>query len=248
MKLLRSAHFAPKKLTVLDREESNLLSSFFAGYQKPGIFVDVGANRPSNAISKPLLENGWHGITVEPIPENAKALLDAGWKIVEQVAVTSPELRINDSAMLHYAGPGGEHSSLSVEGIDPRSLGNHRTITVPLRTLNELLEKHRISDINLLSIDTEGTGLDVLKGIDFESHQVELLLIEDWLRDTKIHRYLSGKGYKLILRSGFNNWYVPTGTKISLPFFGRVKLWKKTNLSVHNNRFKNWVLRKRLKR
>lgn len=244
---LRNPKFQPTKLVLHHTLETALLSEFFDGYRLPGIFVDIGANRPHNAVSKPLKDNGRSGVVVEPIPDNAQQLLRAGWPNVEEIALTSPEAAKSRFVGFHLAGDGGEHSSLSLHGINPLSR-QQKTIKVKLGTLEELLLKHGITDINLLSIDTEGTELDILRGINFHAHRIDLILCEDWQRNVKLHRYLVSNGFKLIMRTGFNSWYVPRDIEISIPLLGRLNLWKKLYLSSHLKRFHHWRSLRRAKK
>lgn len=233
-------NFRISKAVVHHTAEDELIKNFFnLGNSVPGFFVDIGGNLPFNAVSKPFLESGWNGILIEPIPKNAEAFKSAGWPIVEQVAVTSPNYAQRKTATFYLGGGiDGPHSSLDLDEMDPRSR-NYEEITVELRTLQELLEQHNVQHISLLSIDTEGTELDVLRGIDFSRTTIELILIEDWQRDSKIHRYLRKNGFRIILRSGFNSWYVPLSSKLTPPISGYLKLLKKIYLSSHIKRLRH---------
>ena len=62
--------------------------------------------------------------------------------------------------------------------------------------------------IDFISIDTEGTELDVIKGIDFDSFNVMLLVIENNYDDTKISEYLNQLGYIRDQRYKINDFYV----------------------------------------
>jgi FkbM family methyltransferase len=219
--------------------EDQCLREFFFGFKTPGVFVDIGGNRPQNAVSRQLLESGWTGVIVEPIPWNAQELRSGGWPVVEELALTCPERAKQGTCEFHLAGGGGEHSSLLLDGIHPDSRHN-KTITVKLGVLEELLGKHKISNINLLSIDTEGTELDILRGLNFSAHRIDLILCEDWQRTAKLHRYLAGNGYKIILRTGFNSWYVPKSSLVRLSLLGRINLWRKIFVSSHIKRFHHW--------
>jgi hypothetical protein len=76
-------------------------------------------------------------------------------------------------------------------------------------TLDSLLNKVNPARVDFLSIDTEGTELDVLLGFDLARHRPRLILIEDKLYHLTKHRYLTQQGYKLVKRTMLNNWYVP---------------------------------------
>lgn len=238
--IVLNPNFRISKAVVHHTAEDELIRNFFdLSNSTKGVFVDIGGNLPCNAVSKPFLEKGWDGILVEPIPKNAEAFKSAGWPIVEQVAVTSPEVAQNKTATFYLGGGiDGPHSSLDLDEMDPRSR-NHQEITVNLKTLQELLDQYNIRHVSLLSIDTEGTELDVLQGIDFSRITVDLILVEDWQRDSKIHTYLRKNGFKIILRSGFNSWYVPKSSNLTPPIFGHLKLLKKIYISSHIKRLRH---------
>jgi hypothetical protein len=52
------------------------------------------------------------------------------------------------------------------------------TIRVPARTLNSVLDAHRIQQIDLLSLDVEGYEGSVLRGLDFNKHAPRYILVE----------------------------------------------------------------------
>ncbi len=225
--------FSITKTVLHHLEEERLLVSFFEPLDHNGIFVDIGGNLPENAVSKPFLKAGWTGLLFEPIPKNAEQFKTAQWPNVINKAVTSPSKAANETATFFLAGGDtGPHSSLEASGIDPNSLSDH-TMTVSLTTLQAELDHYAISHIDLLSIDTEGTEYDVLSGIDFSKVTIRLILTEDWQRDSKVHRLLTKNGFKIIMRTGFNSWYVPSKMPVNVPLFGRINLLKKIYISSH---------------
>ncbi|MBI4245098.1 MAG: FkbM family methyltransferase, partial [Planctomycetes bacterium] len=70
--------------------------------------------------------------------------------------------------------------------------------------------------IDFLSIDVEGTELDVLRGLNLGKYRPRLILLEDRLVYLNKHRWLKSKGYKLVKRTGFNNWYIPKNEHFGL--------------------------------
>lgn len=224
------------------QEEMELQRFYGSRLKEGGFFVDVGANRPENAVSAEFMKFGWDGVVVEPIPKNAQALREAGWKNVFQCALTSSEKKADGFGDLVLAGhdQSFQHSSLNKDLIDPTSFNDDsRRIKVSLMTLTEILSEASAPEcIQLLSIDTEGTGLDVLNGLRFDKYRISLILIEDWQRDSSIHRFLVKKGYKFIQRTGFNSWYVPQDAVVELGVLQRLKLLKKVYIS-------SWIKRVR---
>lgn len=78
-----------------------------------------------------------------------------------------------------------------------------------LKTLDTILgEANLFNYIDYVSIDTEGTELDVLKGFDLVKWKPKVLLIENNYEDMEIEEYLKLFGYKKTLRHHVNDFYL----------------------------------------
>lgn len=92
-------------------------------------------------------------------------------------------------------------------------------------TLNSVLEKYKApKEIDYLSIDVEGSEMNVLKGLTFENYDIKLITIEHNAyvhgveNKNKIFNFLSEKGFKRIKEIGENgesnkvigleDWYI----------------------------------------
>ena len=80
-------------------------------------------------------------------------------------------------------------------------------------SLNDMLEKHSAPrDIDYLSIDTEGSELEILSSLDFNKYQFKAITCEHNHTASRalIHDLLSGAGYvrKFTELSDFDDWYV----------------------------------------
>ena len=98
-------YFAPA--TFKEYREKEMLAEFFSD-RAHGVYVDVGGNRPSNAVSLQFHERGWRGVVVEPIPENAQMFRNANIPVWEGAATDSATAACGE-ATLHLAGGGGWH-------------------------------------------------------------------------------------------------------------------------------------------
>lgn len=186
-------------------EEERLVRAFFAG-TSGGFFVEVGANHPTEGSQTFHLEQaGWTGVLIEPQPDLAAFLVTARKAQVFAVACTSPD-RAGEAATLHVD---GARSALDRERMAPGAQPGY-AILVPTRTLDDILsEAQAPAPIDLLSIDVEGHEVEVLQGFDFTRWQPRLILVEDHVATLHTHRYLRGRGYRLVRRAGNNGWYVP---------------------------------------
>ncbi len=207
------------------KQEDELVWEYF-GRKDSGFFVDVGANDPKTYSQTWLLESkGWKGLLVEPLGRLADKLRAARpASRVFQVACGGPGHA--ETAEFHEAEADG-HSSLAPNLVDP-GIRYVRMETVPVLTMDELLAEAGSPEIDFISIDVEGTQFDVLRGFTLQKHRPKLLFVEDHLTDWKTHFLIRSQGYRLVKRTGNNNWYVPEGTPGPATTFGeRLKLWRK---------------------
>ena len=75
--------------------------------------------------------------------------------------------------------------------------------------MNTLFEELKFpTEIDFISIDTENTELDVLKGLDLNKYNVKLLLIENNFDEPFCADYLKQYGYTRIKRIAVNDFFV----------------------------------------
>jgi len=104
---------------------------------------------------------------------------------------------------------------------------------VECTTISDILEEACIIQLDYLSLDIEGHELEVFRGLDFDRWRPRLILVEDHLYNLKLHRFLKSNRYRLVYRTGSNNWYVPRGTPFPrLTLRVRLELFRKLYLSL----------------
>jgi FkbM family methyltransferase len=168
-----------------------------------GIYIESGANDGVTQSNTYYLEKnkGWSGILIEP-------------------SVSSFELckenRSENNIFLNCALVSNDYDSDYIEGDFDGNLmssvnGNRRNnIGIKIKTkakkLSDILNENNLKKIDFFSLDVEGYEYEVLKGIDFNSHEFKFLLIEIYKWDyKKIVDLLNTNGYELIENlSGFN--------------------------------------------
>ena len=72
---------------------------------------------------------------------------------------------------------------------------------LPCMTLNSLCEKHNITQVDFLKIDTEGYDCHIINSIDFKKLHISFILFEMW----EHHEELC---YKLAIEKLTNNSYL----------------------------------------
>lgn len=208
-----------------------------------GFFVEVGANEPQAGSQTWLLEShGWRGVLVEPLPHLAERLRAERPKSLVVQAACGPA-KHPATVEFHEAHTSG-HSGVQRNVIEAKDqyVAVHR---VPMLSLNEILVQAGNPAVDFVSIDVEGMELEVLGGFDLARYTPALMLIEDHLFDWKTHLHMRRSGYRLVKRTGFNNWYVPDSRGFSFTNpLERVRLWRKlwagTPLRAAKHRFELW--------
>jgi FkbM family methyltransferase len=208
--------------------EDRLKEEFFSATQK-GFFVDVGANAPRDGSQSFALESrGWSGVLVEPQPDLAEALRRERRAKVYAVACSTLQ-NAGKTLTLYLA---GIQSSLKTD-FYAAGMRREGTVDVPVMTLDQVLaDAGAPRPLDFVSIDVEGHDIEVLDGFDLAGWRPRLLLIEDVVQNLRLHRYLTGRGYRWFRRTGINSWYVPAeaGERVSLT--GRLQFVRKYYLGL----------------
>ena len=210
-------------LNYLDKSKSQLRQDLFVlselDFKHGGYFVEFGATDGIKFSNTHLLERefGWHGILAEParlwhqrLRENRTAHLELSciWK------ETGCELEFQEVS----GGIGGELSTIAkFSGRDQHAKSRQNSIVYPVDaiSLNDLLAKHKAPrEIDYLSIDTEGSELEILSEFDFDSYDISVITCEhNFTSDrSEIHSLLTSNGFvrKYETISKFDDWYVAT--------------------------------------
>jgi FkbM family methyltransferase len=218
-------HFEPPNL-----EECRLILEAF-GFAREGFFIEVGANDPrQNSLTYILERLGWTGMLVDPLSACYQKLLrDRPRSRSFHCACVRPD----QIGRITLHAPDASSVVATVEkNVDDFDIKYAFTESCDAVTLDSLLHKVNPARVDFLSIDTEGTELDVLLGFDLARHRPRLIVIEDKLYHLSKHRYLTQQGYKLVKRTMLNNWYVPAlenNLNIRSSLGERLRLWRKIN-------------------
>jgi FkbM family methyltransferase len=157
-------------------------------------------------------QKGWECICVEPNPhyfENLKI----NRKISLNYACGSENIDDQEFTIFDL---GNNQSAISSLSVDQRLVDSHThliknnfTTKVNVRTLDFILDELKFDKkIDFLSIDTEGTEIEVLKGFDIKKWKPKLLVIENNFNDPEIEKYLSTFGYIKNKRIEVNDFYI----------------------------------------
>ncbi len=176
--------------------------------ERQGLYIEVGGNHPFSLSNTYLLYRmGWKGVVVEPIqrlyakhkrfrPRDIQVNAAAGDKVG---ALTFYEMI---PSVLSTCDP--DEAKTIVSG---RSARLFHEYSVPITTVAELYRKHLAPHpLSLLSIDTEGHDMAVLRGVDWEGMHPEIIVCEanDEAKVSEVSNFLDGHGYRCLTVLGCN--------------------------------------------
>jgi len=182
-------------------------------HKRNGFFVEFGAADGVSLSNTCLLERefDWRGILAEPnsvwhaaLRQNRKAAIDErcvfgrSGERVAFAATRHPEL----ATILGYESNDGHRLARR----------DHAIVEVETVSLNDLLRQHNAPhDIDYISIDTEGSELDILEPFDFKRWSVMLFSVEHNATGLEqgVDRLMQRHGYERRYPgiSKFDAWY-----------------------------------------
>jgi FkbM family methyltransferase len=188
-----------------EKSSAQLLQDLFALYfskaKRFGYFVEFGATDGILHSNTYLLEKSfdWRGIVAEPLSAWHERLKKNRSCHVDTRCVYS---RSNEMVRFRNT-----HEAPELAGIEGNLQADHNdalrqkfsTDEVRTVSLMDLLETYNApSSIDYLSVDTEGSELEILNAFDFSAYQISLITVE--------HNFIDGERGKLkalLERNGF---------------------------------------------
>lgn len=156
--------------------EEWIIRDFFQD-KRAGVFVDVGANHYRDSSTTYYLEKNldWSGVAIEPL-----AQFEGDYKTHRPRTKFLPFFvsDVSDQVAKLYVLDQHTVVSSSNKAFTERTGSNPREMAVPTITLDDLLPKHGIEKIDLLSMDIELSEPKALAGFDIGRFRPELVCIE----------------------------------------------------------------------
>lgn len=192
--------------------EDEFINFIFSNIEK-GVCIDVGAYDGINGSNTYFFEQkGWDCLCIEPIPDSFNKCNKVRKRTVKCCISNTdkPDTEFTVFALGHNL------SAISSLIPDERLIESHKhlitdtsKISVSVRSLTSLLDEIGFNKtIDFISIDTENTELDVLKGIDFYKYDIKMLVIENNFNEPFCENYLLNCGYIKIKRIAVNDFYI----------------------------------------
>ena len=212
-------HFLTARRTSYSQTGEDLTMAFYLP-EKPGFYVDVGANDPKHLNnSYYFYRRGWKGICVEPDRNKADWIKGLRRRdIVLQVGIGSADevktfFKLDPDTLSTFS----EEVANKYEALGHRIVGREE---VSMRRLDSVFKEFGDTrEIDFLSVDTEGDDLGVLESNDWQKYRPKMVLVEvaEYKRD-EMRRYrgvfdnfFQGKGYWLLADTHINAIYIEDG-------------------------------------
>jgi FkbM family methyltransferase len=190
------------------KQDEYIYNSFFKNKTEPGVFLEIGADDGVRFSNCKFFEetHNWTGIAVEARKEAYNKLITN--RTCNCVRAVLSDV-IEDTKFMDIKGYGLGLSGL-VNKYDPRHLNrieqeikniNNKgvsVIDVKTEKLNELLDKYNMTNIDFLSIDTEGSELAILKTLDFDKYNIDVITIEDNYKDEELMKFFISRNYSFL--------------------------------------------------
>ena len=189
-------------------------------FKENGYFVEFGATNGYDISNTYILEKqfGWQGVLAEPAKtwhknliknRNCKVEFDCVWR------TTGERL---DFDMVEE----GELSTLSIfSNNDEHAKARQAKTTYMVNTISliDLLKKHGAPKvIDYLSVDTEGSELDILSAFDFNQYRFNCISLEHNFTENreKLKLLLEQNGYKRVFEhlSKWDDWYIAKSSRM----------------------------------
>ena len=182
-----------------------------------GFFVEFGATNGIDLSNTFLLENkyAWRGILAEPAKTWHAQLHQNRGCIIDTRCVwtqSGGEILFNETDAPALS----TINRFSKSDIHKDSRKQGKKYSVETITLNDLLSQHNAPKIiDYMSIDTEGSELDIIQSFNFNKYDVQIITIEhnyDEYKREKIHQLLKSYDYLRVLNnySKHDDWYINT--------------------------------------
>lgn len=184
------------------QDGEDLLLDELLGKKRAGFYIDVGA-ADFYGNTQFFYERGWRGVNIEPHPYSYQRLVanrPYDMNVHSGVAEIEGELTF-------YAVPERKTRSTFHKHVADNCGFPYETISVPVAPLHVLLDGVS-SEIDFMSIDTEGSDEIVLRTNDWSKHRPRLILIETVSpAKTPWEAFLESCGYDYVARTKYNAVY-----------------------------------------
>jgi FkbM family methyltransferase len=170
-------------------------------------YIDVGANDGLIVSNTAYfdLNLGWKGICIEPHPRAYSQLVKNRPNSKNlNICISDEEGEVDFCAVNGYAEMLSgiekcyhpEHIKRIQSEIE-RHGGNKKLIKIISKPLKQVFYENKVKKVDYLSIDTEGSEMDILRSIDFDSVSIKVISTENSSK-SDIRGFLNTKGFVFV--------------------------------------------------
>jgi FkbM family methyltransferase len=94
--------------------------------------------------------------------------------------------------------------------------GSFEVVDVPTTTLNEIFKQFGIKEVDYCSLDTEGSEMMILEGLDFDLNLIKVFTIENNFNEKAPRQFMESKGYRLVKQIEIDDVWVKRGCEYDL--------------------------------
>lgn len=184
------------------------------GWKREGFFVEFGAADGVHLSNTYLLEKsfGWRGILAEPARVWHGPLLDNRSSHIEHDCVWSE----SGKQLTFLSSEEAEYSTvIDFSESDHNSQKRKRSEEYSVNTISllDLLDKYNAPTIiDYLSMDTEGSELEIIQKFDFNKYKFNCITVEHNYTKIRsdIYNLLTSNGYQRVFESisRWDDWYI----------------------------------------
>lgn len=191
------------------------------GIQKP-TYLDIGVYDPTYSNNTYFFYlNGGRGVCIEPNPDMFRLIqkkrpkdisLNVG---ISSVANSSADYYVMTSKFLNtFSKEEAEQCANNKTLQTPQKI--EQVIKIPLITINSILEECFPEGVDILSVDTEGYDLGILKSLDFVKYHPKVIVVETLRHDEngnlqkspEINAFVEAQGYSFYADTRVNTIFV----------------------------------------
>ena len=190
-------------LNIKSQNLQDLIVLDLFGFKKKGVFIEAGACDGILNSNTFLLEKNyeWTGLLVEPVSEYYLQLDKNRGVATANVAISQVNNKQTDFLIT------ANKDLSTIKGYEDNDYHsenrkNYNIQKVLTKTLDQLIvENLQNFEIDFLSLDTEGSELDIIKSLNFLKHRINVICVEHNLTMNRnlIHNHLLENNYKKLL-------------------------------------------------
>ncbi len=207
-----------------DKQDELLDTHVFRGYKR-GVFVEIGA-WDGVCFSNTLFfekERNWKGINIEPLPDKYEQLVENRPNAINlNVALNDVEGETEFLQAGMLSGIKSNYDPRHVQRIEKEMTDAQTettTIKVKTRRLDSIFREHNVQRVHYLSIDAEGSEMNIVRSIDFDFTYIDVIGVENNYAETTkpILEFLESKGYTKLPIQTYDIFMIRTNSPFAPP-------------------------------